>query len=416
MAVHALVFALAIPVQLLIEADALTFHRMAVQFLETGGFVEQQRQPLYPIAMAGALRIGGERGLDLLIAVQVLASYLTGAMAWRMSRQWLTEVGAAAVFALVILNPSAVALAHWPLADTLHALLFTASVWALLGFARDTQMWQAAATGLAIGLAALTRPEAQFLLYVLPLALPLAAIVTVPGRLRSPLVLTSGCVAATLAIAVSLPWVLQVRGAGDAFVLSSAAKTLENVRGHFALIEAARTGEAQAVVIDRLMAEEPTDGLTPEHYIRRIFSSDPKILVNLFATAWLAQFASGGGQSLNRLLDVAFDRPDKILNQPDPISEFFSTLRGQSLAGVSITLLTVGFAVVLRAFGLVGLVVLVARKYWVLVLVIVALLAFKGGVHLFYGLARYRLSVEPLLMMLAVFGWQGLRSTKLGFR
>lgn len=416
--VHVAIFAFGVNAQALIEADALTFHRMALQFLASADFGEQQRQPLYPLLIAGALRIAGERGMDLLVAAQVAMAFGTGMVARQMFRPWLGGAGSAVLFALVILNPNAVALAHWPLADTLNALVFSCSVWALLAYARDARVWQAGVCGLALGLSAVTRPETQFLLYVLPLAPPLASIVAAPPRFREPRVLVSGLVATAAALVVVLPWAMQVRSVDDAYVLSSATKTLENARGHYALIEAERTGYTQADIVERLMAEEAVAAeqqqdraqILANNYIRQIFTSDPIIVGRLFAKAWIAQFASGGAQSLNRVLGISFERPDKILNQPGAVSAFFGTLAGQSVAGTLVTILAVGLALLLRGLGLVGLMFLIVRRLWLLLLVIGVVLSFKAGVHLFYGLARYRLSVEPLLMMLAVFGWQQLRA------
>lgn len=405
----------------LIEADALTFHRMALQFLDTGGFAEGQRQPLYPLLMTATIRFAGEAGLDLLMGVQVVLLYLTGVVAWRMAHDWL-GAGSGAVFVLVILNPNAVAVAHWPLADTLHALLFTSGVWALLVYGRRGGLWRALACGLALGLAALTRPETQYLVYLLPVAIPLVA-----GLARRIPALVPGIIAGVavlaMAFAVGLPWMLYNQSAGDGLGFSSGAKAAENARGHYAIVESERTGFPRREVIVRLSDEESAllaaAGLADakprarrdylvSHYLGRIFSSDPDVILRLYARAWVAQFASGGAQSLNRLLGTELERPDRILNAAGGVAVFLESLRGQPAAGAAVTLLAVGFAIMLRALGLAGLTVMAVRRHWPLLLVIAAVLAFKGAIHFFYGLARYRLSVEPLLMILAVYGWQGL--------
>jgi len=411
----------AIPTRDLIEADSLTFQRMATHFLAAGTFAEEARQPLYPLVMAGAMRIAGDSGLQLLIVLQVAMLFATGVLAWFIARDWMDR-GAGAVFALVLLNPNAVAVSHWPLADTLHALLFTVAVWSLLLFGRQGKGWQAVLCGVAMGLAALTRPESSLLIYVLPLAIPLvrwsaggADIV----RRGVPL----GIGALVAALVVASPWMLHNQRAGHGFAITGGAKASDNLRMHFSYAEAAQTGlpqnEAFAAIWDREGQVLADAGLgnaavaeqrqfLARYYFRGTLETSPSVLAGLFAKAWVAQFASGGGQSLNLLFGESLDRPDKLMNRPGFFAVFFDRLGTQPLAAAAVTLASVGFALVARLFGLAGFAVLIVRQHWALLLVIVAVLAFKGLVHVFIGLSRYRLGVEPLLMILAVLGWQGI--------
>jgi 4-amino-4-deoxy-L-arabinose transferase-like glycosyltransferase len=394
---------------------------MATEFLATGAITEEARQPLYPIAMAAAMRIAGEGGLQLLIALQVAMLFATAALAWLIAKDWMDR-GAAAVFSLVLLNPNAVAVAHWPLADTLHALLFTIAVWALLAFGRKGHVQYAVVCGVATGLAALTRPESSLLIYVLPVALPLVRWSAGGGDvIRRGLVLGIGALVAALVVAS--PWMLHNQRAGHGFAITGGAKASDNLRMHFSYAEAAQTGlpqdEALAAIWDR-EAQVLTDAdlgnaavaeqrqFLARYYLQETLETSPTVLAVLFGKAWVAQFASGGGQSLNLLFGKNLDRPDKIMNHPGFFGAFFSSLGTQPLAAAAITLASVGFALVARLFGLAGFAVLIIRRHWPLLLVIVAVLAFKGLVHVFIGLSRYRLGVEPLLMILAVFGWQGI--------
>ena len=422
--VNAVLFGASVPTASLIEADSLTYHTMAVQILETGSFQESTRQPLYPLLMAGTIALSHTSGLNLLIGLQLIFLYLTGFAAWRIARDWVPGVAATAVFGLVVLNPNAIGIAHAPLADTLHALLFTLAVWALLSWGTSDRNWQALACGVALGLATLTRPETKFLVYVLPVAIVLVALVA--GRRGAWRIgVPVGFAALIVALAVTLPWMLHNQAVGHGLVISGGVKASENIRGQYALIEESHSGMNRHAVIKRLIAEEPTlmstaglDDASPmtkrkflfRHYIGRIVGTDPGSLARLYAKAWIAQFASGGAQMLNRLLDIPISRPDKIGNLPDPVQALFESLPGQPLSGIVITVLGIGFAVAGRLLGLVGLVTICVRRHWPLFLVIASVLAFKAMIHLFYGNARYRLSAEPLLMIIAVYGWQGLRA------
>jgi 4-amino-4-deoxy-L-arabinose transferase-like glycosyltransferase len=409
--------------QSLIAEDSTTFLRMAEQFLATGAFTEEERQPLYPLAMAGALRVAGSNGLQLLVALQVVMLFATGVLAWMIARDWLEE-GATAVFGLVILNPNALANAHWPLADTLHALLFSAAIFFLLSYARRGGTWRALACGVAMGLAALSRPESTLLVYLLPIAIPLVRWSNGDGEsVRRGLALGVGALVAAL-IVVS-PWMAHNQRAGNGLSMTGGAKAADVARFHYSYAEAARTYTPQVEMIAALHEAElqllidKGVGGNPEaeqrqflarYYLRHTVDGGPLLVMELLARAWVSQFVSGGAQSMNRLFDIVDQRPDKIMNSPGFFTSFTDGLRSQSLAAAAITVASVGFALVARTFGLAGFAVMVQRRLWPLLLVIVAVLAFKGLVHVFIGLSRYRLGVEPLLMILAVVGWQGLRA------
>jgi 4-amino-4-deoxy-L-arabinose transferase-like glycosyltransferase len=406
----------------LIEADSLTLLRMAEQFLATGTFAEETRQPLYPVIMAAALRLGGDSGLSLLISLQIAMLYGTGLFAWAIARPWL-HGASAVVFGLVILNPNAIGFAHWPLADTLHALIFTAAMWAILSYALKGRMSRAAVCGIALGLAAMTRPETTLLVYFLPIAFPLVHwLAKRPKPIRDGV--PAGLVAIAFALAMALPWMIHNNAAGNGFSMTGGSKASDSSIGHFAIIEAARINSTEAAEWRNLKELEPQilaeAGLADatqqdqrqfltRYYLGRTFEASPVIILKLYAKAWVAQFASGGAQSINLLLGYELDRTDKFMNEKGAISAFFGGMKGEPVA-VAITIGAVAFSLLARVLGLIGLVVVTVRRHWALLLVIIAVVAFKGLVHLFFGLSRYRLSVEPSLMILAVYGWQGLRS------
>jgi 4-amino-4-deoxy-L-arabinose transferase-like glycosyltransferase len=411
------------PTKQSIDADSLTLYRMAIQFLNEGGFFEQQRQPLYPMLMATIFWIFSLDNFVALIILQAGFLYITGVVIYFVAQEWIPRA-AHWVFALTVLNPNALGNVHVPLADSLFSVLITIAVWCVLKFGISGKSGFIIATGGVLGLAVLTRPETKFLIYLLPLAAPL--IVVANGRIRRiPVAVLAGLLAVAVAWTVALPWAVHNQSAGFGLVLNSGEKAADNARGHYALVEADRQKRVHHEVILDLYEQEKnllidaglessTKGQIREflfgHYINRIFTSDPAILVRLYARAWTAQFASGGAQTLNTLLGIDISAQDKLMNRDDWLRRFLDGLSGQSSVGVIITIFCIGFALVLRAAGLIGIVVMVVRRHWPLLIVILALVGFKALIHLFYGLSRYRLPVEPLLMILAVYGFDGMRA------
>ena len=205
--------------------------------------------------MAAAIRIAGENGLSFLIGLQIAMLYGTGLIAWAIARPWLGS-SAAVVFGLVVLNPNAIGGAHWPLADTLHALIFTGAVWALLSYARDGRLWRAMVGGAALGLAAMTRPESALLVILLPIGIPLVHwLAKLPRPIRNGV--PAGLAAIALALAVAFPWMLHNSAAGYGLTMTGGSKASDSARGHYAIAEAARIGSTREVVLEDLREAEP---------------------------------------------------------------------------------------------------------------------------------------------------------------
>ena len=74
-----------------------------------------------------------------------------------------------------------------------------------------------------------------------------------------------------------------------------------------------------------------------------------------------------------------------------------------------ITVAGFAFVVPLRLLGLLGMVVAWRRQQFVAVAVIAVVVGYFAIIHLFVGNSRYRLPVEPLLVLAAAIGWSGLQ-------
>jgi len=175
--------------QLLNAADGGSWYNPARALLEYGAFVRLDdpatpmtyRQPLYPLFEAALLWLGGGVSLVPLVVGQIAVLWVTGLFARAMVNAWLPGYGVAAL-ALVVFNPNALATVHLVQSDTLYALFITACLWAVLGYAREPSLRPALLGGLFLGLSCLVRPTAQYLIFLLPLLLPLLALAGSGGR------------------------------------------------------------------------------------------------------------------------------------------------------------------------------------------------------------------------------------------
>ena len=75
-----------------------------------------------------------------------------------------------------------------------------------------------------------------------------------------------------------------------------------------------------------------------------------------------------------------------------------------------ITVMALAFVIVLRALGLAGLVWMFMRRHYAVLLACAGMIAYFAVIHLFTGNSRYRLPVEPALILLALYGVDGLRA------
>ena len=75
-----------------------------------------------------------------------------------------------------------------------------------------------------------------------------------------------------------------------------------------------------------------------------------------------------------------------------------------------ITVMALVFVVALRGLGLVGIAWMFMRRHYAVLLSCAGLIVYFAIIHLFTGNSRYRLPVEPALILLAHYGVDGLRA------
>ena len=121
------------------------------------------------------------------------------------------------------------------------------------------------------------------------------------------------------------------------------------------------------------------------HY--RSFPFEPTVVLKAIAYSWGRFLAAGGEGEIHRLLGLEG-------NSESHTAAFYG------VKGVAL-----GYALLLRLMGLIGMFEMARRGHWGLLLLCVGMvLVFMAGTAL-VGQPRYRLSVEPQLMVLATFGF-----------
>ncbi len=416
-------------------ADAASWLAPAKALLKHGAFVEYQdpslpqifRQPLYPLFVAGFLWLGdGETVLPVILA-QIALLFATGVFVRGMVELWLPGYGDLAM-ALAIFNPNAVGTAHLLQSDTLYAFLIAGVLWAVLAYARRPGFKPALLCGLSLGLACLVRPMAQYVILALPVALPALGWAGGHGGewVRQA---KAGLAAAVVAGAVLLPWMIHNYEAGQGFQLSAPALRsayiwdnlpyLHKYSRDVSLEEAGR--EIGAVQEDFIARQQPAWAELTErerherligHGLEVLFAYPPGDIAEAYLWSWVQLFGIPGVGNLHNLLGLTTRTPFDLFfkeRHPDFVSAGLAALEGASLPTLAVSVLGFVYVLALRGAGLFGLAVMVARRQWPVLAVTVGVIAYFALIYLFVGNSRYRLPVEPLLILLAVYGLDGLK-------
>ena len=95
------------------------------------------------------------------------------------------------------------------------------------------------------------------------------------------------------------------------------------------------------------------------------------------------------------------------------VREYFRS--GSGLAFLA-TGVCIAFVLIARVLGLVGIAAIVTAKQWSLLVVLLSYISYFAFVHLFVGNSRYRISVEPALMLLFLCSFVSLYSRFMDWR
>jgi 4-amino-4-deoxy-L-arabinose transferase-like glycosyltransferase len=188
--------------------DERHYHVLATSLVEGRGLATDSgltslRPPLYPTLVAGLWAVTGSRSLQVVRAVQGLVGLATAVLVYFIGRRLYDERAGLVAAAITAFYPALVLANSLLLTETVFTFLLTACVAAVVTLLQRPRPWVAFATGVLLGLAALTRSV------VWPFPLVLAPLMawciptTVPRRLACCALLVAGYVA------VVAPWAVR---------------------------------------------------------------------------------------------------------------------------------------------------------------------------------------------------------------
>jgi hypothetical protein len=385
------------------------------------------RPPAYPLLLAGAMLLDMDGFAPVVVGAQLILLYLTAVVTARLATHVAPGFGALA-FCLILFNPNAFGTAFFTQSETLNAFFVVLVAAGLLHFARRGSLLSGAGTGAAVAAVCLTRPEGMFLIILAPLCLVLLGGL---GKARSGWAqgVKAGGMALVVSLVVTAPWMGYNAALGDGYRLTASGSTAYFVWGGAAQLEMEASGVDESTAEQRsaaarnafikaqggrwnTLSNAERDALLVRAGLERIFSYDfGTIAANV--TKATAQFLlSGGSGRLFALIGDPNSSPFSVMVRDGMSSHAAAVWRAMTEGHGGLLLIwaaALGYVMVARLLGLVGLWWLIRRGEYDVLLIVVAGIAFYALVFPFYGISRFRVAVECLLVLLAVGGIAGLR-------
>ncbi|MBT7308891.1 MAG: hypothetical protein HN842_11795, partial [Gammaproteobacteria bacterium] len=442
-AVNFLLYLFAYPGATFIEgADATQYYIPALSFIDSGQFLREGGvpltfgPPLYSIFLAIPIWLFGlDNSTGAIVATQCGMLYFTGYLTRKLFASWVNNSSAMDyglfLHALVIFNPNSLITAHLIQSETLFTLLFVGGVIYAFRILSDFSLKNAILLGVLTGLATLTRPVSFYLMAIWPLFLAFASMAKSRVDVCHVPVYRSGTGKMKLLIPLLIgglvisPWYARNYTVfGEAFFTSNAGIYL---KAQYAQLKHKGDGWSKERVRDehnkifKAYLESEGDELSCleqgplwscsmslSRASLQAMKGEPLLnYLKTLADSWASLFLSGGASNIRNYLGfegkgiiVAFQNVEF-----KGVESFVSLIKNMDLPYLFIFLGTTFFAVVTRVAGLFGVFYLFKRKEWVPYgILLVEVISIFTAAYLFLGQSRFRVPLEPLLMILAVVG------------
>jgi len=385
--------------------------------------LQTYRPPLYPMYEAFMLFIGNNNIISIVIG-QIVLLWLTGVITYRMVENILPGKGIVGLV-LVIFNPNALGTAHLIQSDILYMFMVTTTLYCLFLYRSKGSFKLSILIGFLFGLTCLVRTSGQYLILLLPI---IYIIVGLLQKSKQPLVthLYNGLISTIIAIAVIFPWVQHNASAGWGYNLTTPEIKvvyfrdnviyLESIQSNTSLGDASKKikGDEQSYIssyAEKWLHMSKHDKLSSiaTYYKKQLFTYDYNTVTKGFIDSWIGLFGAGGAANLHNLLALDGSRSiqtmsssEKHMSRTDAV---FDTLLKSNLVVISISLLSFIYVIVLRILGLIGLVRMIRCREYGVLFILSGVITYFMLIALFVGNSRYRLPIEPALIIMAVYGF-----------
>jgi 4-amino-4-deoxy-L-arabinose transferase-like glycosyltransferase len=418
-------------IHLLKGADAASWYKPALALLKYGAFVtlddptilQTYRTPLYPIFEAFMLFIGGGNNISIIIG-QIVLLWFTGIIAYKIIERIFPGKGIVAL-ALVIFNPNTLGTSHLIQSDTLYMFMVTTTLCCLILYGSRRNFRLSAIVGLLFGLTCLVRPSGQYLMLLLPVIYIIIGLVQ-KDKQRLVFHFYHGILSTIVALIIVFPWAQHNANAGWGYNLATAEIEVVYFRDNVIYLESilndSSLNDAEKKIEEKeqdyiltyadewqLMSKQNKLLMLSLYYKKQLLTYDYNIILKGFVESWIGFFGAGGAVNLHNILELDGKRSIQLMSSAGErlsrVDAVISTLSELNLTALFISLLSFLYVVTLRIFGLIGLIAMVKNKEYGLSLILTGAVTYFMLISLFVGNSRYRLPIEPVLIVMAVYGF-----------
>jgi hypothetical protein len=418
-------------------ADASQYFNPALSFVERGEFLSGTGKPLtfgpplYSIFLAVPIYVFGfDESAAAIVFLQCALLYLTGFLSRYILLQFSSKFGLL-LHALVIFNPNSLITAHLVQSETLFTFLIIWSVVIAFKTVTDFSLKNIILLGVLTGLATLIRPVALYLLLLWPLFILIVSIIKTRLDVGNPSVYYQKRKWAKLLIIVLIgglvisPWyVRNYITFGEVFFSSNAGDYLENQYlrlknkgAGWSLADANK--EHEKIFIDYLTKEGKSNFClnNTNHWscstiharvsLSAIIDEPLAVHVKALIDSWGTLFFSGGASNIRNYL--GFDGKSLIVdfqnNSFSGLDSILKLVRDMNFPYFFVFVLTMTFTVITRIVGFVGIFYLLKNREWrPYGLLLIEIISIFVAAYLYLGQSRFRVPLEPLLMLFTTIG------------
>jgi 4-amino-4-deoxy-L-arabinose transferase-like glycosyltransferase len=326
---------------------------------------------------------------------------------------------------LVIFNPNAIGAAHLIQSDILYMFMVTITLYCLFLYKSKGSVRLSILIGFLFGLTCLVRTSGQYLILLLPI---IYIVIGLLQKSKQPLIyhLYNGVISIIIAIVVIFPWMQHNANAGWGYNLTTPEIQvvyfrdnviyLESIENNISLGDSSKKVKEDEEKYISSYAEKwlymsKHDKLSSiaSYYKKQLFTYNYNTVVKGLADSWIGLFGAGGAANLHNLLVLDGSRSIQVMSNSEKhmsrTDAVFDTLLKSNLIVISISLLSFIYVIVLRILGLMGLVKMIKCREYGVLFILSGIIIYFMLIALFVGNSRYRLPIEPALIIMAVYGF-----------
>jgi 4-amino-4-deoxy-L-arabinose transferase-like glycosyltransferase len=403
--------------------DSFEYLEAAKRLVNEGVYSSKIRLPGYPVLLSGLMLLTDNLRLATVL-FQVILAFVAGLLAAKLAEGIRSNTGILTLL-LACFNPVTIFYVQAMLSDMLFAFLFMVHLYFLVKVIKIQSDWAALITGVTAGLAAVVRLNGQFLILTMLLIILLSHRFHEQCKhlTKTPRIIV---IALLGSLVVVSPWLHSNWKEGNGISFSSLA--YRNMVIHENVISAVAHSKGVSRARSRELVYNSVIGHAkiPSENWNTVGLLDRQLLVARYAFVIMEEIcgfhivrgimraltifflvSDGRGWSLAFQQDVKERlKFDDYQKKPSQYS-LTAVWRGDPLVSKKtffIHVLTIGFTVIIRLFNLFGISYLVRNKKWSILLIFALYSMIFVGTGGFLGYSRFRLPLEPLLVILASLG------------